>query len=111
MAQGELVVSGQTQYYDPTTNTWVNYQPDGTTSDGTNYTTNIINAGGIKNEMQDSARNNLVGRTYMNGLKISLGDADGHDVFTVDRQGLNHAVNLTTPEVYASTRVHLNGQM
>ena len=108
MAQGELVVSGQTQYYDLNSNTWASYDTEGNLVDGenTNYTTTIINAGGIKNEAQDSARSNLVGRTYLNGLKISLGDSDGNDVFTVDRRGLKHAVSLTAPEIYATTRLH-----
>ena len=108
MAQGELVVSGQTQYYDLDTNSWASYNTAGNAVDGTetNYTTTIINAGGIKNEMQDSSRSNLVGRTYMNGLKIALGNSDGTDVFTVDRNGLSHAVGLTAPDIYANTRLH-----
>lgn len=108
MAQGELVVSGQTQYYDLNTNSWTSYNTAGNAVDGTetNYTTTIINAGGIKNEMQDSSRSNLVGRTYMNGLKIALGNSDGTDVFTVDRNGLSHAVGLTAPDIYAKTRLH-----
>ncbi|WP_367377259.1 phage tail spike protein [Levilactobacillus cerevisiae] len=108
MAQGELVVSGQTQYYDLDTNSWASYNTAGNAVDGTetNYTTTIINAGGIKNEMQDSSRSNLVGRTYMNGLKIALGNSDGTDVFTVDRNGLSHAVGLTAPDIYAKTRLH-----
>ncbi|MUV40577.1 phage tail spike protein [Levilactobacillus brevis] len=108
MAQGELVVSGQTQYYDLNTNSWSSYNTAGNAVDGTgtNYTTTIINAGGIKNEMQDSSRSNLVGRTYMNGLKIALGNSDGTDVFTVDRNGLSHAVGLTAPDIYANTRLH-----
>jgi hypothetical protein len=108
MAQGELVVSGQTQYYDLNTNSWTSYNTAGNAVDGTetNYTTTIINAGGIKNEMQDSSRSNLVGRTYMNGLKIALGNSDGTDVFTVDRNGLHHSVGLTAPNVYAQTRLH-----
>jgi phage minor structural protein len=108
MAQGELVVSGQTQYYDASKNSWASYNTAGSMVDGTgtNYTTTIINAGGIKNEMQDSARSNLVGRTYMNGLKIALGNSNGTDVFTVDRNGLSHSVGLTAPNVYAPTRLH-----
>lgn len=108
MAQGELVVSGQTQYYDLNTNTWASYNTAGNLvdGDGTNYTTTIINAGGIKNEAQDSERSNLVGRTYMNGIKIALGNSDGNDVFTVDRNGLSHSVSLTAPEVYATTKLH-----
>lgn len=108
MAQGELVVSGQTQYYDLGTNTWASYNTAGNLVDGegTNYTTTIINAGGIKNEAQDSSRSNLIGRTYMNGIKIALGNSNGTDVFVVNRDGLSHSVSLTAPEVYATTKLH-----
>ena len=102
MAQGELVVSGQTQYYDDESNAWASYDTSGEMIDGndTNYTTTIINAGGIKNEMQDSARKNLVGRTYMDGLRITLGTNDTADIFKVTRYGLSHSVGITSPAIY-----------
>lgn len=107
MAQGELIASGQTQYYDSDTGAWSFYNSTATMEDGddTNYTTTIINAGGIKNEMQDSARANVIGRTYMNAVSIKLDDGK-KTIFNVDPDGLSHSVGITTPDVYATKQVH-----
>lgn len=107
MAQGELIASGQTQYYDSDTGAWSFYNSTATMQDGddTNYTTTIINAGGIKNEMQDSARANVIGRTYMNAVSIKLDDGK-KTIFSVDPDGLSHSVGITTPDLYATKQLH-----
>lgn len=108
MAQGELIVSGQTQYYDSNYESWAYYDSNQQLTDGndTNYTTSIINAGGIKNEMQDSARANLIGRSFLDATHFVITDGQNNEAFRVNKSQLTHAVKLQAPDVYAANRVH-----
>ncbi|WP_288528314.1 phage tail spike protein [uncultured Secundilactobacillus sp.] len=98
MAKGELIVTGQTRHYE--NSDWGYYDTDQTFKAGTdtNYTTTIINAGGIKNEIQSSDREKLVARTFMDG--------NGFITTTGERGNIQNQISnqaFTSQTIYNST--------
>ncbi|GAY74361.1 SH3 domain-containing protein [Lentilactobacillus kosonis] len=111
MAKGELVVTGQTKHYE--NGQWGYYDTDQTftTADDTNYTTTVINAGGIKNEIQTSDRNNLVARSFLdgNGLTLTNGERGNITNNISNKQFLSNTIYNTTTGDGANVNISANG--
>ena len=111
MAKGELVVTGQTKHYE--NSQWGYYDTDQNFSvaDDTNYTTTIINAGGIKNEVQTSDRQHLVSRSFLDGNGLSLTDGQRNNVTNniSNKQFLSKTVYNTTTGDGANVNISPNG--
>lgn len=111
MAKGELVVTGQTKHY--VDDQWGYYDTDQTfkSDDNTNYTTTIVNAGGIKNEIQTADRNNLIARTALdgNGFVTTTGERGNVTNSITNKQFLSNAIYNSTTGDGANVNISSTG--
>lgn len=111
MAKGELVVTGQTKHY--VKGQWGYYDSTQTfrADDSTNYTTTIVNAGGIKNEIQTADRNNLIARTALdgNGFVTTTGERGNITNSITNKQFLSNAIYNSTTGDGANVNISSTG--